>query len=79
LPSIGVTSGSGARIVGTSAASAAVTRAVALNLLRNKPAFHLFESTEFEQGNSGLEDAQTLSRMGPLRAPTVCKDPSASS
>ena len=79
LPSIGVTSGSGARIIGTSAASAAVTRAVALNILRDKPAFHLFEPTDFGPGTSGLEDAQTLSRMGLSRAPAVCKDPSATS
>ena len=79
LPSIGVTSGSGARIVGTSAASAAVTRAVAVNILRDRPAFDGFEPMDIGPGGSDLQDAKTLSRMGFLRAPAICKDPSPTS
>lgn len=68
LPSIGVLSGSGARIIGTSAAAATATRLIALNFIAGHPARQGF--TELYPGIT--PDARTLARTGPYRVPPVC-------
>ena len=68
LPSIGVLSGSGARIIGTSAAAATATRLIALNYIAGKPTCEGFE-TLYQDGDPS---AQTLSRTGHYRVPPVC-------
>lgn len=68
LPSIGVLSGSGARIIGTSAAAATATRIIAMNFCTGKPARHGFT----ELYRDAPPDALTLARTGPLRVPPVC-------
>lgn len=68
LPSIGVLSGSGARIIGTSAAAATATRLIALNFLADRPGHEGFD-TLYQDAET---DAQTLARTGPYRVPPVC-------
>jgi hypothetical protein len=68
LPSIGVLSGSGARIIGTSAAAATAARLIALNFVAGQPARQGF--TELYPGIT--PDARTLARTGPYRVPPVC-------
>lgn len=68
LPSIGVLSGSGARIIGTSAAAATATRLIALNFLSGKPTRDGFE----ELYTKTAPAAQTLARTGHFRSPPVC-------
>lgn len=68
LPSIGVLSGSGARIIGTSAAAATATRLIALNFIAGHPVRQGF--TELYPGIT--PDARTLARTGPYRVPPVC-------
>jgi hypothetical protein len=68
LPSIGVLSGSGARIIGTSAAAATATRLIALNFISDRPARHGF--SEIYPGPT--PDARNLARTGPYRVPPVC-------
>ena len=68
LPSIGVMSGSGARIIGTSAAAATATRLIALNFIAGKPTLDGFELLY----QDGAPTAQTLARTGPYRVPPVC-------
>ncbi|MCI5112460.1 MAG: S8 family serine peptidase [Marivita sp.] len=68
LPSIGVLSGSGARIIGTSAAAATATRLIALNFAAGKAATDGFENLYPGTPPSAL----TLARTGPLRVPPVC-------
>ncbi|MFA8386421.1 MAG: S8 family serine peptidase [Pelagibaca sp.] len=70
LPSIGVLSGSGARIIGTSAAAATATRLIALNFVAGHPAAQGFD-TLYPDPNAP-PDAQTLARTGPYRVPPVC-------
>lgn len=68
LPSIGVLSGSGARIVGTSAAAATATRLIALNFIAGEPPWQGFT----ELYSDAVPDARTLSRTGLYRVPPVC-------
>lgn len=68
LPSIGVLSGSGARILGTSAAAATATRLIALNFLNGQPTCAGFT----EIYGDDTPPAQTLARTGKFRVPPVC-------
>jgi hypothetical protein len=70
LPSIGVLSGSGARIIGTSAAAATATRLIALNFVAGNPARHGFDT--LYPDTDAPPDAQTLARTGPYRVLPVC-------
>jgi len=70
LPSIGVYSGSGARIVGTSAAAAAVTRMIAHNMLGGVDPRAGFVALANE-ANPVLR-AKALSREGQARVKPVC-------
>lgn len=65
--SIGVLSGSGARIVGTSAAAAAVTRTMASNITRGLPHRYGFQPL-FDTAPTGqLDEAISLARSGSYR------------
>ena len=69
LPSIGTLSGSGSRIVGTSAAAATATRLIALNFLSGRPACDGFETLYPEFA----PEARILARTGHFRVPEVCQ------
>lgn len=72
LPSIGVLSGSGARIVGTSAAAAAVTRVMVGNIVQGRDHKMGFAPAADMATQGQLVQAKTLSRSGAYRVEPVC-------
>ncbi len=72
LPSIGVLSGSGARIVGTSAAAAAASRLMVANIAADQDPKQGFEPLPVPGANATLEEAKNKARSGSYRAPPVC-------
>jgi hypothetical protein len=72
LPSIGVLSGSGARIVGTSAAAAAASRMMVGNIAAGRDVMHGFEVLPEVGENPTLEAAKRKARSGAYRMPPVC-------
>ncbi|MCL3881117.1 hypothetical protein [Marivita sp. GX14005] len=69
IPSIGILSGSGARIVGTSAAAALASRRIALNFLRGEAATEGFEHLRSAERDLPLDEAQAYAREGQWRVP----------
>lgn len=72
LPSIGVLSGSGARIVGTSSAAAAASRMMVANIAAGHDPMRGFEVLPDLGANPSLEVAMNAARSGSYRAPPVC-------
>ncbi|WP_108814770.1 hypothetical protein [Loktanella sp. Alg231-35] len=72
LPSIGVLSGSGARIVGTSAAAAAASRLMVANIAADLDPKQGFEPLPEPGPDVTLEAAKNKARSGTYRAPPVC-------
>ena len=72
LPSIGVVSGSGARIVGTSAAAAAASRLMVGNIAAGRERMSGFDDLLIPEPNASLEIAKKVARTGTYRAPPVC-------
>ncbi|KJZ17920.1 S8 family serine peptidase [Loktanella sp. S4079] len=73
LPSIGVLSGSGARIIGTSAAAATVARFMAGNILQGRDHKAGFEAAPDMTSHGQLMQAKTLSRSGAYRVGPICR------
>lgn len=72
LPSIGVLSGSGARIVGTSAAAAAASRLIVGNIARERDPMAGFGVLSTPIPDGTLEQAKIAARTGAFRAPAAC-------
>ncbi|MFP7570053.1 hypothetical protein [Marivita sp. S2033] len=72
LPSIGVLSGSGARVIGTSAAAATATRMIALNFLSGNGATTGFLPLHDDTQPKPMQEAQAIAREGKFRVPPVC-------
>lgn len=71
-PSIGVLSGSGARIVGTSAAAASASRLMVGNIAAGRDPMHGFDVLPEPDPQATLEQAKLTARSGRYRAPPAC-------
>ena len=72
LPSIGVLSGSGARIMGTSAAAASASRLIAANIAAGRKPLDGFQAMPALADTPSLSEAKRHARTGAYMATPVC-------